>query len=382
MSPSLHSAVAQAQGVHLGDVAQLVPDSGLIQSTRLRKKTLRLRGAAGEAVAFVFSEKGHGAIAAALERALQRRAWQQTEAEEAGEAARVAAEAAAAAGEARTQAAPGRPPAGSGAPAAPQAWAGVPPKQPVFSTSSAGIAGIMRQVSLEESRANASVSEAFSDLSSLVDHARELVALATKMRGFERKSTSAVGADGRGGASPSSEEAAAEAELADWLLTLGLTSPVTKESAGSLYHQQLSRQLADFLPAVLERQGGIMTLPEVYCVYNRARGSELVSPADLLRACELWERLGLPLSLQTLGGVPTVCAARFSAEDMERQLVDMVESLGDGAQGLSAEDAAVVLACPPAVTLEVMRAAEQAGKVCRDELPTGLRWHRNFFLHG
>ena len=148
--------------------------------------------------------------------------------------------------------------------------------------------------------------------------------------------------------------------MADWLLTLGLTSPVTKESAGSLYHQQLSRQLADFLPAVLERQGGIMTLPEVYCVYNRARGSELVSPADLLRACELWERLGLPLSLQTLGGVPTVCAARFSAEDMERQLVDMVESLGDGSQGLSAEDAAVVLACPPAVTLEVMRAAEQA----------------------
>ena len=32
-------------------------------------------------------------------------------------------------------------------------------------------------------------------------------------------------------------------EMQDWMLSVGITSPVTKESAGALYHQQLSRQV-------------------------------------------------------------------------------------------------------------------------------------------
>jgi ESCRT-II complex subunit VPS36 len=43
-------------------------------------------------------------------------------------------------------------------------------------------------------------------------------------------------------------------------------------------------QLADFLVPHVERQGGVLTLPDVYCLFNRARGSELVSPADVLKA--------------------------------------------------------------------------------------------------
>lgn len=42
-------------------------------------------------------------------------------------------------------------------------------------------------------------------------------------------------------------------------------------------------QLADFLRVPLERAGGMMTLPDVYCLFNRARGTELVSPDDLLQ---------------------------------------------------------------------------------------------------
>lgn len=32
-------------------------------------------------------------------------------------------------------------------------------------------------------------------------------------------------------------------EIEDWLLSVGISSPVTKESAGALYHQQLARQV-------------------------------------------------------------------------------------------------------------------------------------------
>ncbi len=43
-------------------------------------------------------------------------------------------------------------------------------------------------------------------------------------------------------------------------------------------------QLADFLALHLDKAQGVMTLPDVYCLFNRARGSELVSPEDLMKA--------------------------------------------------------------------------------------------------
>lgn len=39
------------------------------------------------------------------------------------------------------------------------------------------------------------------------------------------------------------DEVASKEEIQDWLLSVGIISPVTKESAGALYHQQLSRQV-------------------------------------------------------------------------------------------------------------------------------------------
>lgn len=35
-------------------------------------------------------------------------------------------------------------------------------------------------------------------------------------------------------------------EMQDWMLSVGIASPVTKESAGALYHQLLSRQVRFF----------------------------------------------------------------------------------------------------------------------------------------
>lgn len=39
------------------------------------------------------------------------------------------------------------------------------------------------------------------------------------------------------------EEMGSKQEMQDWLLSVGIASPVTKETAGALYHQQLSRQV-------------------------------------------------------------------------------------------------------------------------------------------
>lgn len=42
----------------------------------------------------------------------------------------------------------------------------------------------------------------------------------------------------------------------------------------------------------MERAGGMMPLPDAYCLYNRARGTELVSPDDLTAAVKLFPKVG------------------------------------------------------------------------------------------
>lgn len=71
-----------------------------------------------------------------------------------------------------------------------------------------------------------------------------------------------------------------------------------RENAGSEYHNQLSRQLADWLPQILDKNGGMIALTDLYCFFNRARGTSLISPEDLHRACLLFEKLNLPVKLR------------------------------------------------------------------------------------
>lgn len=62
-----------------------------------------------------------------------------------------------------------------------------------------------------------------------------------------------------------------------YLLSMGIANPVTRETYGSgtQYHMQLAKQLAGILQTPLEERGGIMSLTEVYCLVNRARGLEV-----------------------------------------------------------------------------------------------------------
>ena len=79
---------------------------------------------------------------------------------------------------------------------------------------------------------------------------------------------------------------------------------MTRESAGSVFHTQLARELSECIAQPLQRAGhfsffiffvffflfcclyfvagGMLSLVDVYCFYNRARGVNLISPDDLL----------------------------------------------------------------------------------------------------
>ncbi|KAJ6295629.1 hypothetical protein OIU78_023620 [Salix suchowensis] len=83
-----------------------------------------------------------------------------------------------------------------------------------------------------------------------------------------------------------------------------------------MYHQQLSRQLADFVRIPLEKAGGMINLIDIYCLFNHARGTELISPEDLLQACSLWEKFDVPVMLRKFdSGVKVIQNKSHSDEE-------------------------------------------------------------------
>jgi len=70
------------------------------------------------------------------------------------------------------------------------------------------------------------------------------------------------------------------------MLSTDFSSQVSKDLSGKNYFQELALEIEKFLTNVLDKSGGVIALIDLYCMYNRARGTDLISPEDLLIACE------------------------------------------------------------------------------------------------
>ncbi|XP_014492218.1 vacuolar protein sorting-associated protein 36 [Vigna radiata var. radiata] len=237
-----------------------------------------------------------------------------------------------------------------------------------------GVSGILRKEQEMWESTDRSLQEAFQDLNALMGKAKEMVMLAEKMR---LKLLS--GSNSQANAT-NDEEMGSKEEMQDWLLSVGIISPVTKESAGALYHQQLSRQLADFVKIPLEKAGGIINLIDIYCLFNRARGTELISPDDLLQACSLWEKFDVPVVLRKFdSGVMVIQTKSHSDEEVFNKVKMLVMKPDALRSGISASDAARTLGVAPAMAKEHLLSAESKGLLCRDISPDGFRFYINLF---
>ncbi|XP_059652862.1 vacuolar protein sorting-associated protein 36 [Cornus florida] len=237
-----------------------------------------------------------------------------------------------------------------------------------------GVSGILRKEQEMWESTDKSLQDAFQDLNALMSKAKEMVMLAEKMR---QKLLS--GSNNQSNAS-NDEEMGSKEEMQDWLLSIGIASPVTKESAGALYHQQLSRQLADFVKIPLQRAGGMLNLIDIYCLFNRARGTELVSPDDLLRACSLWEKFDVPVMLRKFdSGVMVIQNKSHSDEEVFAKIKVLALKPETLRTGISASDAAMTLGIAPTMAKEHLLTAESKGLLCRDVSPDGFRFYINLF---
>ncbi|OEL22569.1 Vacuolar protein sorting-associated protein 36 [Dichanthelium oligosanthes] len=236
-----------------------------------------------------------------------------------------------------------------------------------------GVSGILRMEQESWESAGQNLQDAFQDLNALMSKAKEMMQLAEKMRLklLTNSSTEPNSND---------EEMGSKQDMQDLLLSVGIVAPVTKETAGALYHQQLSLQLADFLRIPLEKAGGMMALVDVYCLFNRARGTELISPEDLLQACLLWEKVDVPVMLRKFdSGVKVIQTKTHSDEEVFARISSLAQKPDALQKGISPSDAAFTLGIAPALAKEHLLNAENKGLLCRDVSPDGFRFFINLF---
>jgi ESCRT-II complex subunit VPS36 len=168
--------------------------------------------------------------------------------------------------------------------------------------------------------------------------------------------------------------------LASLLQDMGMTSALTKTQVQSsnkrgggendAYHELLARQVADFLLPKLPQMGGILTLTDVFCLFNRARGTNLISPEDLAQACHVLNDLSIGISQRTFpSGI--IVLQLDSSMDQSEKLVDMCPT--------TALEASHVLQLSPLLAMEQLEEAERMGLLCRDVTLETTRFYPNRF---
>ncbi|KAF2637501.1 Vps36-domain-containing protein [Massarina eburnea CBS 473.64] len=250
-----------------------------------------------------------------------------------------------------------------------------------------GIAGLERR-GLEQRKNNeVMIGSSFEDLEALMTSAKEIIALAEQFA-----SQANLGTNGN-------SEASALASQSASALGLVTTKDMLGSGSESLYVSELSRNLAEWLTddtrGILKKEGGIMTLVDLWAVFNRARGGvELVSPADFEKAARMWDKLKLPVRLrQFKSGLLVVQGRDRTDEKTIASLLVWLEMLHTEApapdtqwdweqygRGVTAQEAAEWFGWSVGVATEELEMAEESGALCREQGLDGVRFWENWLV--
>jgi ESCRT-II complex subunit VPS36 len=254
-----------------------------------------------------------------------------------------------------------------------------------------GIAGLERRGAQLRANNQAVIGSAFEDLEALMTSAKEVIAMAEQ---FRAQSSSA-----------DSLTPEARSLLNESASALGLTTTKdmlgTGSTAENLYVTELSRNLAEFLTddrrGVLRREGGIISLVDLWAVFNRLRnGIELVSPLDFERAAKMWETLQLPIRLRRFKSGLLVVQERSRTDEKTiasllawlrqsvangstDQLTGQLTAIQGFGRSITAQETAERFGWSVGVASEELDMAEDIGALCRDQCLDGVRFWENQF---
>ena len=145
-----------------------------------------------------------------------------------------------------------------------------------------GISRIQNLMRKKINNQNKLISGSFNDIQSLRENAEAMISLAQQIRAKLSSSKANT-----------SESASQTAEINSVLSKIGFIDPVTKEVAGSDYYIKLAEQINVYFTDYFKKNPDIkvITLIDAYCIYNRARGGNTISPKDMTQAINNFDKV-------------------------------------------------------------------------------------------
>jgi ESCRT-II complex subunit VPS36 len=241
-----------------------------------------------------------------------------------------------------------------------------------------GIASIQRTIEMRLNEQEQNIQESFKDLNNLIDKAKDMVKISSsiidkiKSKQQQLQQQQPTNVDDEDDLN----------KLKSCLFNMGIiNNPVTKDNSGSKYYDDLAMEIYRNFKQPIADNGGLMTLSDVYCRLNRARGmAGLISPDDLLNSCKQFN-IKFKLNMKY-----------FVYKDTNLHVLQINEVLYDDAKlnriydciksnkCSSAENLSKLLNLNVLVIKQQLLYSESIGQLCRDDTNYGLYFYINLFV--
>jgi len=206
------------------------------------------------------------------------------------------------------------------------------------------------------------MNQGLADLKSLVANAGQMVAVAGRVAEKARNGEEDAG------------------EVQKLLIDFGISGISTSSAVGpglgpgglgpGRVDWELSGDVVRVAIAALRKSGGILLLHDLYALFNRALGTDLVTPDDLMQAVNAAVLQG-QLRIRSFGGVNAVQLADLS----EKELCAAVAEKVAARKCVTSVQYAALAGVSPSMATLVLCDAERSALLCRDSGYQGTIFH-------
>ena len=164
------------------------------------------------------------------------------------------------------------------------------------------------------------------------------------------------------------------------LKDMGFVSVIEKDEAGKDFYRKLAKDLYHVCEQSLFKSfGGVVALLDLYYFYNKKRQMNLLSPEEMLKACEMFEKCGLNAKLVRYpNNIILVESTTFDANaDFEN---NYAKYFADYKVGYTAEEIARRKGLPVAIAEIKLKQACKTGKLASADRIEGVKYYKNMLL--
>ena len=238
-------------------------------------------------------------------------------------------------------------------------------KQEARQQNSGMYSGMMNKIGVERAKISeneSAVSSSFSSFDSLFGNLRDLKQIMGEMK------SSTTHSDGQ------------NPDVNKILKDIGFVSVISKDEAGRDYYRQLAGDLYQICQSSLfKTYGGMVSLLDVFYFYNKKRQMQLISPEELLKACEQFEKFGCNAKLVSYPNNIRMIESTFF--DPEKDFNEHFKRyFSEFKQGYTAEQVARKRGLPLVIVDIKLKKAVRKGWLAIDDRIQGVKYYKNLIV--